>query len=371
MARESRDPQAMTPHRHARAGDGPARRSRRERAIHAGRAWTSWFAAALLLLLAGLAPASADEFRPAYLQLTQRDANTYDVLWKLPALDESTALRLRPEFPAGTETLGAIRSAYAAGTAVQHWRIRVDGGLEGKTIEFPEAAASRIDVLVRIARIDGTEQLDRALPIAPRVVVTAHPGALEVVRAYTVLGVEHILTGIDHLLFVLALLLLVDGTRRLIATITAFTIAHSLTLATASLGIVDVPGPPVEAAIALSIVFVAAEIVHARRGASSLTQRRPWLVAFAFGLLHGLGFAGALAEVGLPQQSIPIALLFFNIGVEIGQLLFVAAVLGAIAAGRRIAGLLALAWPQWLWHVPPYAIGGVAGFWAIERIAAF
>jgi hydrogenase/urease accessory protein HupE len=335
-----------------------------------GRLLGAWLTAAILLL-AGLSPTWADEFRPAYLQLTQRDAVTYDVLWKLPALDEATALRLRPEFPAGTETIGAVRSTYSAGTAVQRWRIRVEGGLEGQAIAFPGASTSRIDVLVRIARLDGTEQLDRLLPTAARIVVTGHPGAMEVVRTYTTLGIEHILVGVDHLLFVLALVLLVDGTRRLVVTLTAFTLAHSLTLAGASLGLVTVPGPPVEAAIALSIVFLAAEIVQSRRGMPSLTQRQPWLVAFAFGLLHGLGFAGALAEIGLPQQSIPLALLFFNVGVEIGQLLFVAVVLAVIAAGRVIAQRAPVRWPEWLWPVPPYAIGGLASFWAIERIAAF
>jgi hydrogenase/urease accessory protein HupE len=192
-----------------------------------------------------------------------------------------------------------------------------------------------------------------------------------VVRTYTVLGIEHILTGFDHLLFVLALLLLVRGKRRLIATVTAFTVAHSLTLFAATLGWIHVPRPPVEAMIALSIVFVATEIVHGRQGRPGLTERYPWTVAFTFGLLHGLGFAGALAEVGLPQASIPTALLFFNVGVEIGQLLFIAAVFALIAAGYQVARLLALAAPGWLWRVPPYAIGGLASFWLVQRVAAF
>jgi hydrogenase/urease accessory protein HupE len=326
----------------------------------------------LLLLCMGLAlPAAADEFRPAYLQLRQLDATTYEVLWKLPALDESTTLKLRPQFPAGTQTITPLRSSYAAGTAVQRWRVTVDGGLAGKAIEFPNQAASRIDVLVRVERSDGTAQVGRVLPLAPRFVVTASPGAWEVAQTYTVLGIEHILTGVDHLLFVLALLILVQGTRRLIATITAFTLAHSLTLFAATLGWLNVPGPPVEAVIALSIVFVAGEIVHARQGRPGLTQRRPWIVAFSFGLLHGLGFAGALAEVGLPPLSIPMALLFFNVGVEIGQLIFIAVVLGAMAIGRRIARRLKIEAPSWWWRVPPYAIGGIASFWVVQRVAGF
>jgi len=329
----------------------------------------------LLLLLAlssGLPlPAAADEFRPAYLQLRQLDATTYEVLWKLPALDESTTLKLRPQFPPGTQAITPLRSSYAAGTAVQRWRMQVDGGLAGKAIEFPNLAASRIDVLVRVERSDGTAQVGRVLPLAPRFVVTASPGALEVAQTYTVLGIEHILTGFDHLLFVLALLILVQGTRRLIATITAFTLAHSLTLFAATLGWLNVPGPPVEAVIALSIVFVAGEIVHARQGRPGLTQRRPWIVAFSFGLLHGLGFAGALAEVGLPPLSIPAALLFFNVGVEIGQLIFIAVVMAAIAVGRHLARRLKIDAPSWGWRVTPYAIGGIASFWVVQRVAAF
>jgi len=325
----------------------------------------------LLLALAAAPPAAADEFRPAYLQLRQVDAATYDVLWKLPALDESTTLKVRPEFPAGTEVTVPVRSSYAAGTAVQRWRVRAEGGLAGKAIEFPNLSASRIDVLVRVERSDGTTQLGRVLPVGPRFVVTASPGTFEVVQTYTVLGIEHILTGFDHLLFVLALVILVQGTRRLIATITAFTLAHSLTLFAATLGWIHIPGPPVEAVIALSIVFVAGEIVHARQGRPGLTQRYPWIVAFTFGLLHGLGFAGALAEVGLPPLSIPMALLFFNVGVEIGQLIFIAVVLAVIAAGRWMARSLKLSSPPWLWRVPPYAIGGIASFWIVQRVAAF
>jgi hydrogenase/urease accessory protein HupE len=326
---------------------------------------------ALLWVLGATIPAFADEFRPAYLQLRQIDAVTYDVLWKLPALDESTTLKLRPVFPAGTRAIEPVRSSYAAGTAVQRWRVQAEGGLAGKAIEFPNLAASRIDVLVSVERSDGTTQLARVLSVEPSFVVRSSPGAFEVAQTYTVLGIEHILSGFDHLLFVLALVILVKGTRRLIATITAFTAAHSLTLFAATLGWIHIAGPPVEAVIALSIVFVAGEVVHARQGRPGLTQRYPWIIAFAFGLLHGLGFAGALAEVGLPPLSIPMALLFFNVGVEIGQLVFIAGVLAAIAVARRIGRRLKIDAPSWWWRVPPYAIGGVASFWVVQRVAAF
>jgi hydrogenase/urease accessory protein HupE len=185
--------------------------------------------------------------------------------------------------------------------------------------------------------------------------------------SYLRLGAEHILGGIDHLLFVLALLLIVRGGKRILMTVTAFTVAHSLTLVAATLRIVHVPGPPVEAIIALSIVFVAAEVAHGLQGRPGLTARAPWLVAFTFGLLHGFGFAGALAEVGLPQHAIAVALLMFNVGVELGQLAFVAVVL---AAGMALAQLR-LDWPRWAPRVPAYAIGSIAMLWTIERIAAF
>ena len=326
---------------------------------------------AVALLLTAVVPARADEFKPGYLQITQVDRETYDVLWKIPAIDESTTLKLRPEFPDGTEALTAVRSTFSRGVTVQRWRIRVPQGLDGKAIVFSQLSETRIDVLARLVRLDGTVQLERILPVSPTFVGKPSPGRLEVVSTYTILGIEHILSGFDHLLFVLALVLLVQGTRRLLVTVTAFTAAHSLTLAGATLGWVQVPGPPVEASIALSIVFVASEIVHTRQGRYSVTQRYPWVVAFTFGLLHGFGFAGALAEVGLPQSSIPIALLFFNVGVEIGQLLFVGAVLGVIAVGRRVQQRLRLPQPAWFWRIAPYAIGALASFWLVERVAAF
>lgn len=326
----------------------------------------------VLLCLLGASPsARADEFRPAYLQVKEIDASTYDVLWKLPALDESTTLKLRPEFPLEAHARTEITSGFSAGTATLRWRIEVAGGLAGRSVRFPGMGAAGVDVLVRLERADGTVQLGRVLALDPSFTFRASPGALEVVRTYTILGIEHILTGYDHLLFVLALLLLVDGARRLVATLTAFTLAHSLTLAAAALGWLHVPGPPVEAAIALSIVFMASEIVHARGGRPGLMRRRPWVVAFGFGLLHGLGFASALAQVGLPPLSIPAALLFFNVGVEIGQLLFVAAVLCLLAVWHRRPGASSWVAPQWAWRLPPYAIGSLACYWFIERVAAF
>jgi hypothetical protein len=191
---------------------------------------------------------------------------------------------------------------------------------------------------------------------------------LDAAGRYTVLGVEHILEGLDHLLFVLGLLLIVSTpsvrVMALVKTVTAFTVAHSLTLGLATLGHVDVPSRPVEAAIALSIVFLAMEVVRGWQGRESLTHRQPWLVAFGFGLLHGLGFAGALADVGLPQADIPVALLFFNVGVELGQLIFVAGVLSV----RWL--LVRMPWPYWAAYAPVYVIGVTGAYWVIERVVA-
>jgi hydrogenase/urease accessory protein HupE len=323
------------------------------------------------LLFTAIVPGRADEFKPAYLQLTQLDQDTYDVLWKIPAIDEATPLKVKPKFPDRTEALTTVRSTFSRGVTVQRWRVRVPGGLDGQAVIFSQLSETRIDVLARLVRLDGSVQLERILPVSPRFFAKPSAGSLEVVTTYTVLGIEHILTGFDHLLYILGMLILVGGWRRIVVTMSAFTATHSLTLTAAALGWVHVPQPPVEACIALSILFVAREIVQVHRGRAGITARWPWAVSFTFGLMHGFGFAGALAEVGLPQSSIPVALLFFNVGVEIGQLLFVGAVLTVIAAGRRAVSRLRLPQPAWIWRIAPYAIGALASFWVVERIAAF
>lgn len=324
----------------------------------------------LFVLLLGLAgPAEGDEFRPAYLQLRQLDAATYDVLWKIPAIDEFTTLKVSPQFPENVAALTPKQSSYADGIAVKRWLIRAEGGLDGATITFSNLSLTRIDVLVRVSRADGTIQLERVMPLSPSFVVSASPGPLEVVRTYTLLGVEHILLGFDHLLFVLALLILVGDFKRLLQTITAFTVAHSITLGLATLDVVRVPTALVEATIALSIVFVAAEIVQQQRGRQGLTSRAPWVVAFSFGLLHGLGFASALAEIGLPQNAIALALLFFNVGVEIGQVIFIVAVLAVLRVARFLLG--GRVDPARATLVAAYVIGGLSTFWVFERVASF
>ena len=323
------------------------------------------------LLASLISSAFAHEVRPAYLELRHTGPETYDALWKVPALGETLRLGLYVELPVTCMNIIEPHASMANNVFTERWTTKCAAGLTGGTIHIAGLSATMTDVLVRIERLDHTTQVTRLTPSVPSFTVEATPSAFEVARTYLALGVEHILLGVDHLLFVLALLILVKGTRRLIATVTAFTLAHSLTLAGATLGFVHVPGPPVEAAIALSIVFVAAEIIHSRQGRASLTERFPWVVAFIFGLLHGFGFASALSEVGLPQSAIPIALLFFNVGVEVGQLLFIGSVFAVMGLARQITHRAGLVQPAWAWRVPPYAIGSVAAFWIIERIAAF
>ncbi|WP_206046906.1 HupE/UreJ family protein [Mangrovimicrobium sediminis] len=320
-----------------------------------------------LLLLCAVCGARADELRPAYLQLTETRPDVFEVLFKVPARGGAERLDLRVEFDDSVVAQSAISDGFVGGAHLQRWTLQRPGGLAGTQLGMTGPAALRTETLLRVQYRDGSALVHRLTPEAPRYVVEPQPGLWQVVSTYLVLGVEHILIGLDHLLFVLVLLLMVDGTRKLVATITAFTVAHSITLSLAALDLVRVPVPPVEACIALSIVFVAAEIVHRERGLPSLTARRPWIVAFTFGLLHGLGFAAALGEIGLPQSAVPAALLFFNVGVEIGQLLFVAAVLLFGWVARQA---LRSEPPRWR-EVPAYAVGALAMFWVIERTAGF
>lgn len=321
-----------------------------------------------LLVLCLLSPlANAHEMRPGYLEIRETEVDTYDVFWKVPALGDEMRLGLYLRFDDDVQTLTGPVSAFLGGAHTQRLRIQRDGGLAGATVTIDGLDSTFTDVLLRLERLDGIEITHRFTPAEPSYLIPSEPSSGQVAWTYLTLGAEHILLGIDHLLFVLALLMIVAGWQKLVATITAFTIAHSITLALAALGFVHVPGPPVEAIIALSIVFVAAEIIRGRQGNPGLTARLPWIVAFTFGLLHGFGFAGALSEIGLPQSAIPLALFTFNIGVEVGQLLFVAVILVLYSIARHIQPKP----PEWTWQVSTYAIGGIAAFWMIDRIAGF
>jgi hydrogenase/urease accessory protein HupE len=320
-------------------------------------------------------PVGADELRPAYLELRETLPGTHSLLFKVPARGEDSRLAIYVNLPEGTRDIAGPRAFFSGGAFVERRTIRRDGGLTGQPISIEGLSATFTDVLVRVETLGGATQTERLSPTKTVFVVQATPGAGEVAATYFRLGLEHILFGFDHLLFVFALVILVRDWRRVAVTVTAFTIAHSITLAGATLGLVEVPSPPVEASIALSIVLVAVEILNARRGRASLTVRLPWLIAFGFGLLHGFGFAGALAEVGLPKHAIPVALLFFNVGVEIGQLCFVAAVLSVIWLFRRAASLglnpaIILRGVDQLDEGIAYGIGGLAAYWLVERAAA-
>jgi hydrogenase/urease accessory protein HupE len=315
-------------------------------------------------LLLSAASALAHDARPAYLELVATDAAGFELSWKRPLFGG------RP--PAMAMALpGACRDLVPPvesnlGDALLERRLIEcgGGGLAGKQIRFPGLERTLSDVLVRIELADGGTFTSLVKASRPYVEVAEPPSAWAVAWQYLELGVAHILLGFDHLLFVLALLLIVRGWRRLLATVTAFTLAHSITLAAATLGFVRVPGPPVEATIALSIVFLASELLKVSRGQASLTARAPWLVAFSFGLLHGFGFAGALADVGLPRAEIPLALLTFNVGVELGQIAFVFMALAAV----WLLGRIRMEWPTWAAQVPAYGIGSLAAFWLVERL---
>jgi hydrogenase/urease accessory protein HupE len=317
------------------------------------------------LVLASLS-AAAHEVRPGYLELKQAGDMEYSVLWKVP-MKGNAVLRLSPVLPESCNQLVPPASRQVAAAMVNEWSVRCDGGLAGKPVAIEGLQHTLTDVLVRITHVGGTTQTVRLTPQSNHFIVSGEPSSFEVIKTYFVLGVEHILLGIDHLLFVFALLLIVQGWKRLVGTITAFTLAHSITLAAATLGYVQVPQAPIEAVIALSILFLATEIIHGQQGRIGLAQRYPWIVAFIFGLLHGFGFAGALSEIGLPPSDIPLALLFFNVGVEAGQLLFVVAVLLASLAIKQLA-LTSLRRAE---IAVTYIIGSVAAFWTIERVAAF
>ena len=315
----------------------------------------------VVVMLAGQA-LLAHEVRPAYLELRQTDAKSYAVLWKVPAVGDMR-LSINPRFPENCKPADDVASYRASDSYTERLNLACPGGLNGGTIAIDGLAATMTDVLVRIERTDGSSQVARLTQSVPALVVKPSPGMLEVARVYSVLGVEHILTGVDHLLFVLALIIITRGGWKLAKTVTAFTLSHSITLTAATLGFVHVPQRPVEAVIALSIVFVAAEILRMRRGIKSITISAPWMVAFSFGLIHGLGFAGGLSDAGLPVAHIPTALLFFSLGVESGHFLFIGVVLSLLAIAARVR----MPFPRWAELVPPYAIGTVAMFWVIQR----
>ena len=327
---------------------------------------------ALLAALVCAAPALAHRLSPAFFGLAETAPNVFAVQWKV-SISGGLAAVLEPQVPEGCSVANGVRTYTLDDVRLQHATLDCPNGLQGRTFTMNGLAQTQTDVLLRVDYLDGSSSNQRLTPDKATVVIPEQPSAFETVQTYTVLGIEHILLGVDHLLFVLALLLLVNGFGRLVATVTAFTVAHSITLGAATLGFVHVPSAPVEAVIALSILFLASELARRRAvanggadDATNLTARFPWIVAFSFGLLHGFGFAGALSEDGLPAHGVPLALLFFNVGVELGQLLFIAAVFG-FAWLVRLAAIQVT--PLWQRTVA-YGIGSAAAFWVVERTLA-
>jgi len=323
---------------------------------------------ALFLILIGLGTTTklhAHEIRPAVLNIVEQKPGWFDVTWKVPVLP-GYEVDLEPILPESLAPYGPPANHDIPGAKVQYATYQAkDGALSGETIFIKGLSATQIDVMVRINFADGTTQSAILRPAEPSFTVPAPGTRAEIAWVYMRLGVEHILQGVDHLLFVLGLLLIVSRRWMLLKTITAFTIAHSITLAIATLGYASAPGPPLNAAIALSILFLGPEIVRVWRGQSSFTIRHPWVVAFAFGLLHGFGFASGLTTSGLPNTEIPVALLLFNVGVEIGQLFFV----GTILLLERSFRILEVRWPRWAEALPAYTVGGLGAFWTIQRVA--
>ena len=312
-------------------------------------------------------PTSADEIRPALLDIKEQNTGLFAVTWKVPVRGDRV-LAITPQLPESLELVGSPSVQDAPGARIEHSTFKSNGKpLTGQTIVIDGLAAVQTDVLLLIQLQDGTQHSAILRPGSPEFTIPLEASKLEVAGDYWRLGTIHILEGVDHLLFVLALLLIVSGLGQLVKAVTAFTVAHSITLALATLGVVHMPAAPTEAIIALSILFLATEIIHKHNGQISLTERYPWMIAFVFGLFHGLGFAGALSEIGVPQHEVPLALLMFNVGVETGQLLFIAAVVSVMALFRR----LPLQAPQGTWRVAPYAIGSVAAFWTIDRVISF
>lgn len=321
----------------------------------------------LVLILLDIPLVLADEIRPGYVQITQTGDTRFDVFFKVPArgINERLAVDLR--FDKEIKVLSKPVSGFDGRTHNQSFAIQSQSRLQGQTLEVTGLTKTNTEVLLRITYLSGRTVVHRLTPDNPVFKIKSEGSWQQVAATYFVLGVEHIWFGWDHLLFVFVLLLLVPTLGKLVSTITAFTLAHSITLILAALNWLKLPVPPVEACIALSIVFVASEIIKQQQGKTCFTVQNPWLVAFGFGLLHGLGFAAALTEIGLPHSAVIAALLMFNLGVEVGQLVFVAALAGAWWACAKYLRSLS----NWGVRVAAYGVGSLAAFWVLERTYAF
>jgi len=315
------------------------------------------------MLLAASA-ASAHETRPAYLEIQETTPGHFSVLWRTPLM-AGMRLPVVLKLPDNVRDLREPSVQELSDSLVERrWVDAGPDGLSGRRIEFSGLQMTITDVLVRLEMLDGRKWTTIAHPSQPWIEIAASQTWAGVSATYIVQGIRHILFGADHMLFVLGLLLIVKDRWMLFKTVTAFTVAHSITLAIATLGYAEVPVLPLNAAIALSILFLGPEIVRSWRGETSFTIQHPWAVAFAFGLLHGFGFASALTSAGLPRQELPLALISFNVGVELGQLGFIA----LIVALERSFRILEVRWPRWAQLLPGYTVGSLGAFWTVQRI---
>jgi len=320
----------------------------------------------LLFLFLSFTSSFADEIRPLYLQIKAIDSNNYDVVFKIPAKHVKLVNMLKVKFDKSVESSDNVKTVLVGRSYIRHFEIKTKNGLENTKIKILGLSASTAEVLLRIIDKDGVTTSASISPNEPTYKFKGAPSRFETIKTYTVLGVEHILNGTDHLLFVACLVMIAGTFRKLLWTITGFTLAHSITLFLSALDVVRVPIPPIEASIALSIVFLAIEI--ARGDKNDLTYRYPGLVSSSFGLLHGFGFASALMEIGLPQQEKVYALLFFNVGVEFGQIIFVSILLSIIWVLNRTFKRTA----SFQWDKPvAYVIGSISMMWLIERLLVF
>ncbi len=309
--------------------------------------------------------ALAHETRPAAVDIREIPGGRYQVLWRTP-LYYGRRLPVEMVLPSDWQLVGAVSLDSLPSVLVERRVVAVaTGGLDGSVLGFAGLEATTTDVFVRVARLDGSTSTAIARPTRAWVQLRGERTWGATAEQYLGLGIHHILLGIDHLLFVLGLLLIVSSRSMLLKTVSSFTVAHSITLAAATLGLARVPLPPLNAAVALSIFFLGPEIVRSWRGQSSLTIRYPWIVAFVFGLLHGFGFASGLSTAAMPHSELPMALLCFNLGVELGQLLFVCLVLALLRAFR----VLEIRWARWVSAVPGYTVGVLGAYWTIQRSA--
>ncbi len=332
--------------------------------FHPGWRWLP-LVVVLFTWMAAIPTAQAHESRPAFLEIEETAPGHYDVRWRTPVL-AGMRLPIVLRFPEGVRNVREpLVQELSDSLLERRWIETGPEGLAGQRIGFPGLELTITEAVVRAEMLDGQSWMAIARPSQPWVEFDVTRSRVGVAIDFVREGIWHILSGWDHLLFVFGLLLLVRSPMMLVKTVTAFTIAHSLTLAAATLGYVELPSRPIEAGIALSILFLGVEVVREQRGRTSFTIRNPWVVAFAFGLLHGFGFAGVLSEVGLPPSEVPLALVSFNVGVEVGQLAFVAAVL-LLARGLKFLGVI---WPRRMELVPAYLVGSLGAFWLLQRLA--